>query len=28
VGAEDVGKFFKGIGDGIADVGRHLTTSR
>ena len=28
VGAEDVGKFFKGIGDGIADVGRHITASR
>ena len=28
VGGEDVGKFFKGIGDGIADVGRHLTASR
>jgi hypothetical protein len=28
VGAEDVGKFFKDIGDGIADVGRHIAASR
>jgi hypothetical protein len=28
LGAEDVGRFFKGIGDGIADVGQKLTASR
>lgn len=28
VDAEDVGKFLRDIGDGIADVGRHLTASR
>jgi hypothetical protein len=28
IGAEDVGKFFKGIGDGIADVGRKITASK
>lgn len=28
LGAEAVGNFFKGIGDGIADVGQHLTGSR
>jgi hypothetical protein len=28
LGANDVGTFFKGIGEGIADVGQHLTASR
>ena len=28
VGAEAVGKFFKDISNGIADVGRHLMASR
>ena len=28
LGAETVGGFFRGIGDGIADVGQHLTGSR
>jgi hypothetical protein len=27
LGAEDVGKFFTGIGQGIADVGQHLKSS-
>jgi hypothetical protein len=27
-GAEDAGKFLRDIGDGIADVDRHLTASR
>ena len=25
VGAEEVGRFFRGIGDGIQELGRHLT---
>jgi hypothetical protein len=28
VGVEDAGKWFKDLGDGIADMGRHLTASR
>jgi hypothetical protein len=28
LGAEEVGKFFEGIGEGIADVGQHLKGSR
>ena len=26
LGAEDVGKFFKGLGEGIADIGQKLTS--